>query len=903
MTGEEDKKIVVAVRRKSDTGAMPNEDDPFKISLKIDINEYYCDPCTEDCGLDPLYDPNAAPEWHSLKKLSLENGDGREVPKYTVLTEGVAVNLNRMASGPEDYGYDNWYGNWVILNVNGVCRGVYVNQEQHDKLFMQNRGLYIHGETWLYKSWSSGGIELKVGDDENPASPAVKLLCYLPFGDTEYSGELYPTPGHRTVALQLPEWINMQGLLAMGAVEAFTADGDAFYTAQGHNAYFLDFNLPDPCETRKRMYFRWDVDSAIGVWDADPCTWDIYENKPGNPTINQEVILGNPVFRAQYNQIFRDLFDVDGPLSEANIHAFLDDVNTPELRAALAADPYSGLPIAGEAGVAAHIDEIKAWISQRIPNVLAQVDMDEPVPPLLPPGIILLEDGFEGAVWDANWNDLPHNWLKDTWPYGSAAWADDVNNGDFTSDALDTSDATATHIDFWFMKDDTDANGAAGGPDFLLYYYDGTNYDFIADLDTLGGDDEWLHYTDTIIDSQYFVPDFKIRFNATPDAKKNENVWVDDVVITKEAPMIICGDILESDLTPIDGVSVDANNAGGSDISDVNGYYELFVPFSWTGTVTPTKEGYTFDPNFRVYDVNVTTDVVDQNYIGTLLTYTISGTVTCEGSPLADVAMSGLLGDPCSDGSGYYTATVDYGWDGTVTPIKEGYSFSPASTTYTDVNDNHTQDYTATLNTYTISGFVGIADVNMVGLGVMSDGSGNYTATVDYGFTATVTPTKAGYTFSPPSRSYSNVAEDHIGDNYTATLNTYTISGAVGTLDGVTMNGLPGNPITSGGGLYSATVDYGWSGTVTPTKNEYKFSPTQRAYSNVTSDQTSQDYTAYSIYDLDSNGSIDYADLRIFTLAWLSATGEGNWNADCDFYTDGFIDFKDFAKFALAWQP
>ena len=32
---------------------------------------------------------------------------------------------------------------------------------------------------------------------------------------------------------------------------------------------------------------------------------------------------------------------------------------------------------------------------------------------------------------------------------------------------------------------------------------------------------------------------------------------------------------------------------------------------------------------------------------------------------------------------------------------------------------------------------------------------------------------------------------------------TYTISGTVGTVDGVTMGGLPGNPVTSGGGNYT----------------------------------------------------------------------------------------------------
>ena len=36
----------------------------------------------------------------------------------------------------------------------------------------------------------------------------------------------------------------------------------------------------------------------------------------------------------------------------------------------------------------------------------------------------------------------------------------------------------------------------------------------------------------------------------------------------------------------------------------------------------------------------------------------------------------------------------------------------------------------------------------------------------------TVTPSLSGYTFTPPSRSYSSVAANHTVQNYTATVNT-----------------------------------------------------------------------------------------------------------------------------------
>jgi len=117
MEGEEDKKITVAVRRKS-CDALPDETNPYKVSFKVDINEYFGNPAF----------PNAVEYWHGVKKLSLENGDDVDV-----LAEGIACNIHRMASGPKGYGYDVWRTNWakVYMRVGGQDHylGVYVNNE------------------------------------------------------------------------------------------------------------------------------------------------------------------------------------------------------------------------------------------------------------------------------------------------------------------------------------------------------------------------------------------------------------------------------------------------------------------------------------------------------------------------------------------------------------------------------------------------------------------------------------------------------------------------------------------------------------------------------------------------------------------------------------------------------
>jgi hypothetical protein len=79
-----------------------------------------------------------------------------------------------------------------------------------------------------------------------------------------------------------------------------------------------------------------------------------------------------------------------------------------------------------------------------------------------------------------------------------------------------------------------------------------------------------------------------------------------------------------------------------------------------------------------------------------------------------------------------------------------------------------------TSTTYTISGNATAAGaalsyVDGATKTVTADGTGNYTVTVPSGWSGTVTPAKIGYTFSPVSRSYSNVLSNRTAQDYTAT--------------------------------------------------------------------------------------------------------------------------------------
>src|SRR4030042_1942488 len=108
--------------------------------------------------------------------------------------------------------------------------------------------------------------------------------------------------------------------------------------------------------------------------------------------------------------------------------------------------------------------------------------------------------------------------------------------------------------------------------------------------------------------------------------------------------------------------------------------------------------------------------------------------------------------------------------------------------------DAHSQ---VTRKKYVITGTVGLAGVTMQGFPTptMTDDNGVYTVEVFYGWTGTVSPVKAGYTFEPRAKNYPKVTTSLNDENYVANIVTSKISGSA-ALPGVTMNGFVEEVIT-----------------------------------------------------------------------------------------------------------
>lgn len=226
-------------------------------------------------------------------------------------------------------------------------------------------------------------------------------------------------------------------------------------------------------------------------------------------------------------------------------------------------------------------------------------------------------------------------------------------------------------------------------------------------------------------------------------------------------------------------------------------------------------------------------------------------------------------GSECADNDPNWTSNLDRSVTVTNLAANTTYYWQVRSTTCEEcvqkpwvyANDDKWWTFkTNTLNQVTILGNVGIdravlSYTDGSAKTVTADSTGAYSLKVSNNWTGTITPSKAGYIFTPPNASFTNLTAAQTIQNFNATP-VFTISGNTGT-PGVTLSYTDGTPktvVSDANGNYAFSVLRGWSGTVTPTKTSYSFTPPNRTYANVQASQTAQNYTATFItYNISGN--------------------------------------------------
>ncbi|HWT00346.1 MAG TPA: carboxypeptidase regulatory-like domain-containing protein [Pyrinomonadaceae bacterium] len=197
-------------------------------------------------------------------------------------------------------------------------------------------------------------------------------------------------------------------------------------------------------------------------------------------------------------------------------------------------------------------------------------------------------------------------------------------------------------------------------------------------------------------------------------------------------------------------------------------------------TVTPWKLGYVFSNTSAAY-ANLTQSPTGVNFVARAQNNTIGGRVVRAGTTTGVAGITvGLTGSrtvsTTTDASGNYSfANLPAGGNYTVRPASTLNTFSPAYKTFTNLVANQSQQFTATLKTYSITGKITVAGtttgIYQVAVTVTSPTAGFTARTVNTntagGYSLTglpagrsyvITPRKTGYAFTPASRSFTNLS-------------------------------------------------------------------------------------------------------------------------------------------------
>ncbi|MHC4989011.1 MAG: PASTA domain-containing protein, partial [Planctomycetota bacterium] len=531
--------------------------------------------------------------------------------------------------------------------------GLYANVEQVDSEYLEDHIPGRHDYGFLYKKTEYNGDYQQTRECDDPDLPPLPDACvnpfvfnWYPFDHATYMTETVPPPADWLT--QTPARVNEDQLLGMAVCENFTANSDALMN-KGNNYYYYDWathptdpNIMDPAYKEPRLYIPWDLDTSAG---SGTDTMSILDDQSLGGHLFQSLIkqqdesgtpYGYDTYRNQYMAKYVDI--INGPLAKANVLAMIDAIETaitPALMDEIHSELVPEMTTEGAAvAIANDFNTNRSYYSARWDAVSAELAALAPLA-----GIEVLSDSFEGTPWDENWDASPHSWVQASDEFVDGAYSAKLEaqtTSTFTTDPLDAVGASAINVRFWIMKDDTDA-----GEDIELQYYNGSTYNTITDLDLLGADDEWLVYSARITDSQYFVSDFQVRIDGSPE--RNENIWLDKVEISKEVPI---PDVVGLDETTAEATLVAANYVVGTKtyVCDASAAGTVLSQNPTAGTSAPLgtavdltiSSGPPVVPDYTGMDVGSVTPVPNTT-IGAI-------TYVCDASPAGTVIGQSAVG-------------------------------------------------------------------------------------------------------------------------------------------------------------------------------------------------------------------------------------------------------------------
>jgi hypothetical protein len=128
----------------------------------------------------------------------------------------------------------------------------------------------------------------------------------------------------------------------------------------------------------------------------------------------------------------------------------------------------------------------------------------------------------------------------------------------------------------------------------------------------------------------------------------------------------------------------------GTVTAEYDGYYTYdFIPYNWTGTITPSKANYSFDPPERSY-LRLRFNLTEQNFTAIAPPLRLTGWTNYAYTPLTFRNADGsILAEITADVHGFYSYyNVPYEWTGSVRPTQPGVLFDPLQREYANLTES-----------------------------------------------------------------------------------------------------------------------------------------------------------------------------------------------------------------------
>lgn len=239
----------------------------------------------------------------------------------------------------------------------------------------------------------------------------------------------------------------------------------------------------------------------------------------------------------------------------------------------------------------------------------------------------------------------------------------------------------------------------------------------------------------------------------------------------------VSGRVTSASGTGIPGVTVELSGSqSGTSTTDADGHYSFAnLPAGGSYTVTASRANYTFTDAQSFNDLS---DDQTSDFIGALVSYTISGRVTSGGDGLAGIVVK-LGGDgtatATTNADGNYSFAVTAEGDYTVSP-SEHYAFTPPSANFSNLGANQIANFSAGATRHSIGGRVTnpvgdpLPNVTLILSGsrnvtAQTDDNGNYSfGNLQEGDNYVVTLRLLGYAFNPLGQTFYGLSADGVTD-------------------------------------------------------------------------------------------------------------------------------------------